>query len=254
MSFLHPESKRQTPNPPSWNPRQCPSVLSGSVAAGGHAGRDSRLFVRLVEVDARAPGPARTPTRTPGKAWPARPCTTPLLCDCEGLDLDAWDAHGWPPLVDFVNDVACLEMLLERDAKIDLADDDGRTVLHHAVALNAAAAIESLLRTAPSAPLAAVEDGVGNTPLLLASGRGSTEATVLLGLNDVNEVVGSGGRATMHHAAALGDPETLRAIPEHGSFQKGMKTGDGRSTEVAMLAGIWTGEVKAVLRRYNNPA
>jgi ankyrin repeat protein len=99
-----------------------------------------------------------------------------------------------------------------------------------------------------------VKDRDGNTPLIEALSHGSTDcAMVLLELDDVGDIVGKDGWAAAHYAAKIGDTEVLEAVLKHPSFEKDMKTLDGKTVDtVAMEAGTWCGRVKDLVRKYNS--
>ena len=66
--------------------------------------------------------------------------------------------------------------LLLKKADPKLADEQGKTVLHHAVEANNLSLVKLLAKTTPSVP-----DGKGQTPLLLATSLGYSEIAQLLG-------------------------------------------------------------------------
>jgi ankyrin repeat protein len=182
--------------------------------------------------------------------------TLRLMCDAAGggLDIDACDTDGRSPVFDFLNDVECIELLAERGARLDLVDGAGRGLFHHAAVQGEEAALAALLRLAPHSRTATSADDGGATPLLCALQHERVAcALVLLRREDVGCVAGPGGWTAAHFAARLGDVEVLEAVMGHGSFERGLKTEEGKTVEmVAMEAGTWTGEVRGVIRRYNS--
>ncbi|MCJ1358222.1 MAG: hypothetical protein MMC33_008221 [Icmadophila ericetorum] len=184
--------------------------------------------------------------------------TVALLCG-NGQDnsfhINAQDVDGRPSIFDFLDDPKCLELLVRNGAKLDLLDNSGMTVFHHACIQDEMEALKTLLQFIPSdSVLITVKDHNGNTPLLQALCQGSTDtAQILLERDDVGDIVGQGGWTAAHHAAKLGDIDVLRTVLAHPSFVKGMRTIDGKNLEtVAMEAGKWSGEFKGLLRRYDS--
>ncbi len=178
-----------------------------------------------------------------------------LLCQQDGLQINAQDVDGRPPIFDFLDDPECMKLLVDHGARLDLVDNSGKSVFHHACIQDESDALNMLLRLSSKSALATTKDQDGNSPLLLALRHRSTEsAKVLLGLDDVGNTVDQDGWAVVHHAARLGDADLLEVVLSHSSFVRGMKTVDGKTAEVvAMEAGNWYGEVKDLLRRYNSP-
>ena len=145
-------------------------------------------------------------------------------------------------------------MLVRKGARFDLLDNTGKSVFHHACMQDESEALKLLLQSTTDRIIATVKDHDGNTPLIQALSHESGEsAAILLELDDVGDIVGQDGWTAAHHAAKLGDADVLESVLEHRSFVKNMKAIDGKSVEVvAMEAGNWCGEVKALLRRYNS--
>lgn len=178
-----------------------------------------------------------------------------LLCGKEGPHINAQDVDGRTPIFDFLDDSECMKLLIKHGARLDFLDTSGKSVFHHACIQNENGALKTLLRLSPdSHTMVTVKDHDGNTPLIQALRHGSIDsATTILKLDDVGDTVGQDGWTAAHHAAKLGNADVLEAVLKHPSFVKGMKTIDGKSIEVvAMDAGTWCGEVKRLVRRYNN--
>ena len=179
-----------------------------------------------------------------------------LLCDEEkDPHVNAQDADGRPPIFDFLNDPICIQVLMDHDARLDLLDNSGKSVFHHACMQNEIRALRMLLRLSPpESVMVTVKDHDGNTALIQAMRQGSIEcAMALLEPADVGDIVGQDGWALVHHATKLGNADVLGVVLRHPSFVKGMKTADGKTAEVlAMEAGSWSGEVKKLLRKYNS--
>ena len=177
---------------------------------------------------------------------------------CTGDDsgqINAQDTDGRPPLFDFLDDASCVQMLLNYGASLDLLDETGRSAFHHTCIQDNKETLEILLRLSrPGSVLVTVKDHEGNSALVLAlKNRSRSCALVLLELDDVGDMVGQDGWAAVHHAAKLGDGEVLEAVLHHPRFVRGMKTIDGKTAEeVAMEAGTWCGDIKALLRRHNS--
>jgi len=179
-----------------------------------------------------------------------------LLCRGEiGPHIGAQDVDGRPPIFDFLDDPVCMQILIDRGARLDLLDTSGKSAFHHACIQDENDALKTLLRASPrGSVMVTVKDHDGNTALIQALHHRSIDCAVtLLQLDDVGDVVGQGGWAAVHHAANLGDATVLELVLRHPSFVKGAKTIDGKTAEVvAMEAGNWCGEVKDLLRTHNS--
>ena len=179
-----------------------------------------------------------------------------LLCgDDGGPHVNAQDVDGRTPIFDFLDDLECIDLLINHGARLDFLDTSGKSVFHHACIQDENEALKTLLRLSPNShTMVTVKDHDGNSPLIHALRYRSIEsAKTILELDNVGDIVGQDGWTAAHHAAKLGDVDVLEAVLTHPSFVKGMKTIDGKSVEVvAMEAGTWCGEVKGLVRRYNN--
>ena len=165
------------------------------------------------------------------------------------------DIDGRPSLFDFLDDPICVETLVSCGARLDLLDESGKSVFHHACIQDENASLQMLLRhSPPGSVMPTVKDHDGNTALIQALRHRSPSCatTLLLGLDDPGDFVGQHGWTVAHHTAKLGNAEVLEAALKHPKFVRGMKTIDGKTVEVvAMEAGHWQGEVKLLLREYN---
>lgn len=179
-----------------------------------------------------------------------------LICGgASGPHIDAQDVDGRPPMFDFLDDPTCMEVLIDAGARLDLLDNSGKSIFHHACIQDEDESLKLLLRLSPPhSVMVTVKDHDGNSALIQALLHGSQDtAMTLLNLDDVGDIVGQDGWAAVHHAAKLGNADVLEAVLKHSSFVKGMRTIDGKTAEVvAMEAGNWCGKVKELLRRYNS--
>ncbi|PGH34569.1 hypothetical protein GX50_02652 [[Emmonsia] crescens] len=169
-------------------------------------------------------------------------------------DINAQDEDGRPPIFDFLDDIECMECLIRHGAKLDLLDNAGNSLIHHVCIQGESGSLESLLQLSGDQTLILTEKNLdGNTALIEALRHESIDcAVILLELDDVGDIVGQDGWAAVHYAAKLGDLVLLKAVLKHPTFARDMKTGDGKTARVvAMEAGHWQGEVKALLNRYN---
>lgn len=178
-----------------------------------------------------------------------------LLCGRnDSPHINAQDVDGRPPIFDFLDDPECMKLLIDHGAKLNLLDNSGKSLFHHACIQDERVALNMLLRLSPDTAMVTVKDHDGNSPLIQALRHGSIDsAMTILKLDDVGDIVGQDGWTAAHYAAKLGDVDVLEAVLKHPSFVKGMKTIDGKTADVvAMEAGKWCGEVKKLLRRYNS--
>lgn len=186
---------------------------------------------------------------------PERRDIVALLCGQDGPHINTQDVDGRTPIFDFLDDPQCLKLLVEHGAKLDFFDTSGKSVFHHACIQDENKALKTLLCLSPdSYIMVTVKDHDGNSPLIQALRHGSIDsAATILKLDNVGDIVGQEGWTAAHHAAKLGNADILEAVLKHPTFVKGMKTIDGKTVEVvAMEAGTWCGEVKRLVRLYNN--
>lgn len=179
-----------------------------------------------------------------------------LLCGGEsGEHINAQDVDGRPPIFDFLDDPKCVEILINAGARLDVLDNSGKSVFHHACIQGENESLRLLLfLSSPSSVMVTVKDHDGNSALIQALLHGNVEsALTLLELDNMGDIVGQDGWAAVHHAAKLGNADVLEGVLKHSSFVRGMKTIDGKTVEVvAMEAGNWCGRVKELLRKYNS--
>ncbi|OAX83301.1 hypothetical protein ACJ72_02334 [Emergomyces africanus] len=184
--------------------------------------------------------------------------TVALFCETSNiakLEINAQDEDGRPPIFDFLDDLECMECLIRHGARLDLLDNAGNTLIHHICMQGESGSLESLLQLSGAAEkfMLTGKNRDGNTALIEALRHESIDcAATLLELDDVGDIVGQDGWAAVHYAAKLGDPTLLKSVLKHPTFARGIKTDDGKTARViAMEAGHWQGEVKALLNRYN---
>jgi len=176
-----------------------------------------------------------------------------LLCAGDsGPHINAQDVDDRPPIFDFLDDPECMEILISNGARLDLTDNNGKNLFHHACIQNEGEALEMLLRLSPNTAI--MEDRDGNIPLIHALRCGSDEcAMALLRLDNVGDVVGQDGWAAVHWAVKWGNADVLETVLMHPSFVRGATTNDGKTIEVvAMETENWCGKVKELVRKYNS--
>lgn len=182
--------------------------------------------------------------------------TVMLLCNQNGTELaiDAQDEDGRPPIFDFLDDTECLKIFIEHGARLDLSDNAGNNIFHHACIQGELDSLKILQQLSGNAKdVVRMKNQAGNTALIEALRHTNVEcAMVLLTLQDVGDMVGQEEWAAVHYAAKLGDTGLLEAVMTHPGFVRGMKTGDGKTARVvAMEAGNWQGETRQLLNTYN---
>ena len=150
-----------------------------------------------------------------------------------------------------------MELLIGHGARLDLRDNSGKNIFHQACIQGDCKQLTLLLQlSATSAKDSTEKDDDGNTPLVEALRHDSIScAKTLLELPDVGDTVGQDGWSAVHYATRIGDSELLEMVLKHPTYEKGVKTGDGKTIQVvAMESGNWCGKVKELLRRYNSIA
>ncbi|KAL4933218.1 ankyrin repeat domain-containing protein [Aspergillus undulatus] len=188
--------------------------------------------------------------------------TVELICggntdtDAE-LDIDACDEDGRPPIFDFLDDEECILILHRHGARLDLSDNSGSTVFHHACIQGELKSLETLVELSGNEKdILARKNDAGNTALIEALRHDNIEcALALLAREDirVRDVFGQDGWAPIHYTAKLGNVTLLRAVIKHSTFVRGMRTEDGKTARVvAMESGKWHGEIKELLNTYNS--
>ena len=181
-----------------------------------------------------------------------------LLCGANNkMHINAQDCDGRPPIFEFLDDYECIKILGQHGARLDLADDLGKNVVHHTCIQDESESLTELLRLAGGdAAVVVAKNHDGNSPFIEALRNSSIDcAMMLLRLEDVGEIISGDGWAAVHYAAKIGDADLLEAVFQHPSFMKGMKTMDGKRADVvAMEAGNWHGRVKNLIREHDNLA
>lgn len=184
--------------------------------------------------------------------------TVALLCkgkdDGTSFDINAQDEDNRPPIFDFLDDIECMRLLIEHGAKLDLYDNAGNSLVHHMCIQGENEPLRSLLQQYNDARLLlGHKNQNGNTALIESLRHEQVEcAMTLLEHNDVGEVIGQDGMAPIHYAARMGNLTLLKQVLRHPSFERGLKTHDGKTARVvAMEAGHWRGGVKSLLTEYN---
>ncbi|KAK2871833.1 hypothetical protein FQN49_002776 [Arthroderma sp. PD_2] len=185
--------------------------------------------------------------------------TVSLLCAGESgrsSHINAQDEDGRTPLFDLLDDQECVKLLVKHGAKLDVLDNSGKSLFHHACNQNLDQTLKLLLCLiwTDSSVSPRSKDDTGDTALMTALRHGNVRcAMTLLKLDDVGEIVGQGGWAAVHYATKLGNSDLLEAVLKHPSFVKGMKTDDGKTAQdIAMEAGTWCGQIKDLLRKHNS--
>ncbi len=177
-----------------------------------------------------------------------------VLCNTrDTAHINIQDYNGKSPLLDFLDDCDCVEVLVRHGAKVDISDDFGQNAFHHACTHGEDASLQVMLKLSGCPGAAVMRDNHGNTPLIEALSNSHVEcATTLLQLKDVGPQIGKDGWAPIHYAAKIGDPELLKMVCQHPSFKKSAKTLDGkRASIVAMEAGTWNGVIKDLIREHD---
>lgn len=175
---------------------------------------------------------------------------TSVLCNTvDSSHINIKDYNGRTPVFDFLDDAECVKLLVEHGAKIDVTDDLGQNALHHACIQGEDASLKVMLERPDGHRAAVARNNRGSTPLIEALSNSHVECAMkLLQLTDVGPLIGNDGWAPIHYAAKIGDPELLKTVCRHSSFEKSAKTLDGkRASMVAMEAGTWDGIIKKLI-------
>ncbi|KAH0564757.1 hypothetical protein GP486_001851 [Trichoglossum hirsutum] len=167
----------------------------------------------------------------------------------QGVDVNVKDDGGRTPLSNVLDDPDCIDMLLDRGAKVGVPDNDGKTVLHHACLEDHPEALRTLLDRSPDV-LAVQEDSSGSTPLLDAFRRGSACcARILLERELWGRFEDKDGWSLVHHAARMRDDDVLELALRHPDAHPGLRTKKGESViDIAMDAGVISERAWALLR------
>ncbi|KAL4963682.1 ankyrin repeat protein [Aspergillus stella-maris] len=173
------------------------------------------------------------------------------------LEIDAQDEDGKPPIFDFLDDVECLMIFVRHGARLDLSDNEGNTILHHACIQGQTKSLKALLPLLEKCKnIIDQANEAGNTALFEALRHENIKCALILLKNEdirVGDTFCPDGWAPVHYAAKLGNISLLKAILTHSSFVRGMRTRDGKTARVvAMEAGSWAGEVKELLNAHNS--
>lgn len=177
-----------------------------------------------------------------------------LLCNAENKShVNTQDSDGRPPIFDYLDDAECVEVLIRHGARLDLRDDLGRTIFHHACIEGENETLSRILGLCDECDVVVARSDNRNTPLMDALSVPNVEcAMALLKLDNIGDTVGKDGWAPVHYAAKIGDVDLLEAVLKHSSFRKGVTTLDGkRASVIAMEAGTWHGEVKDLIREHD---
>ncbi|KAF9766624.1 hypothetical protein IL306_000947 [Fusarium sp. DS 682] len=177
-----------------------------------------------------------------------------LLCSSpRNSHINTQDIDGRPPIFDFLDDPPCVEILISNGARLDLADNDGKTVFHHACEQGRHEVLSTLLQRVQETTVLGVKDRQGDTALIVALENEHISCAIkLLGTNNLGGVMSGQGWAPIHYAARIGNAELLDAVFKDTGFQKGAKTIDGKRADVvAMEAGNWHGLVKELIRMHD---
>ena len=180
--------------------------------------------------------------------------TVGLLCGQEGDHINARDEDGRSPIFDFLDDATCVERLIRSGSRVDLLDNEGSNVFHHACVQDESETLQTLLQSTKTARILEVKNKNENTALFEALQHGSIDCAIaLLNLEGIGDAFSGDGWAPVHYAAKLGDIDLLKKVVNHSTFRKGAKTKDGKTAQVvAMEAGTWCGRVKEILRLYSS--
>jgi ankyrin repeat protein len=150
-----------------------------------------------------------------------------------------------------------VELLISHGARLDLRDNGGKNIFHQTCIQGDWKQLTLLLQlSVTSAKDLTEKDNDGNTPLVEAFRHDSIScAKTVLEFPNVGDMVGQDGWFAVHYATRIGDSELLEMVLKHPSYEKGVKTGDGKTIQmVAIESGNWCGKVKELLRRYNSIA
>jgi ankyrin len=172
-----------------------------------------------------------------------------ILSAHRGVDVNVKDGDGRTPLFDVLDDLYCVNLLLDREAQVGLQDKSGKTVLHHACLEDQPETLTTLLDRSPDV-LATREDSSGAAPLLCAFERGSARcARILLERQLWGRFEDKDGWSMAHHAAAMHDDDVLELALAHPEAHPLLKTRAGKSVvDVALDAGELSDRAWALLR------
>lgn len=151
-------------------------------------------------------------------------CLEVLLKSKSELVFEVADQDGLTPLM-----LACqhghanhVKLLLKKKVSVLVADQMGRTALHHCVSAPNAKCVPVLVKHEPK--LLQRSDGEGKTPLQLAAQEGSSLiADALLRTGDQISIKDEEGHSLVHWATVKGHPHVIQILAGHGAD---LSTGD----------------------------
>lgn len=173
-----------------------------------------------------------------------------MLSADRGDHINVRDAGGRTPIFDLLDSPECVTCLLDRGAKADTLDLDGKTLLHHASRENQPDTLQILLAHCPN--LVSAKDKKGRTPLIEAFDCAAPRCVMSLLTHHPSASYSPGPDrpdwSLMHYAAHLGDADVLRHVLALPNMDLHARTKHGQSaTDVAVAAGTYAGQVKELL-------
>ncbi|KAJ4138774.1 hypothetical protein NW768_002647 [Fusarium equiseti] len=177
-----------------------------------------------------------------------------LLCRSScNTHINTQDLDGRPPIFNFLDDPHYVETLISHGARLDLLDNDGKTVFHHVCEQGRHEVLDTLLQRVRDPSVVDIKDNQGNTPLIGALENGnSTCAIIMMGTSTLNRSISRQGWTPVHYAARFGNVELLEAVFKAPGFKGGAETYDGKRADIiAMEAGNWHDRVKDLIRRHD---
>jgi ankyrin repeat protein len=171
-----------------------------------------------------------------------------ILSAEQGVKLNVKDDGGRTPLFCMLDDPGCVNLLLDRGARVGVLDDQGKTVLHHACLEDQPETLKTLLDRSPDV-LAIREDSSGSTPLLDAFQRGSVSCVrILLERKLWGRFEDNDGWTLVHHAAKMRDDDALELALKHPDAHPHLRNRQGQSVmDVALEAGQLSDRARALL-------
>jgi len=114
-----------------------------------------------------------------------------LLCSAKSMKhINSQDSEGGSPVFDYLDEIACVKILVQHGARLDISDTMGKTILHHICIQDKSDTLETILRLASDPTIATLADHDGNTPLLDCLSHGSHAcAMALQELEDVGQTI-----------------------------------------------------------------
>lgn len=171
-----------------------------------------------------------------------------LLTADKGSHINARDNHGRTPIFGFLDNIECIQMLLDRGTDISVYDNNRMTVLHTACIENRIDTLKVILDGSGHA-LATLTDNDGDTPLAKAIQCKSVDcAKLLLKASAIGDLNGKDGFTLIHRAIEMGDADFLQDCFEHLTYKKGVKTHDGMTVmEFAGRKEKFDGKIKELI-------